>query len=175
MRQGQLHGPRKYVPCVVIRRPLGRGLSWDGTAPFPHSISPPPPDCWSTQRGAIGKWRLPLAFFYRMDQDLADCCCCCRTRFLWGKQRIVPSWTDGALSPQYRSSSNQPDSSATHWIQSLTHISLFFPHPSMFILFYSSCVNVSTRMRMFFSQNTVQAAGKRGADRQMCPNPLAYE
>lgn len=51
----------------------------------------------------------------------------------------------------------------------------FFPIPPFSILCYSSCVNVSARMRMSFSQNTVQAAGKRGADRQMCPNPLAYE
>lgn len=111
------------------------------------SLPPPPRPLEHSTRGYREvKAPLSLFFFYRMDQDLADCCCCCRcrTRFLRGKQRIVPSRTDGAPSPQYRSSSNQPDSSVTHWIQSLTRLSLFFPpslhfHPVLFIM--CECVN----------------------------------
>lgn len=52
----------------------------------------------------------------------------CSMHFLWGKQWTVPSRTDGALSLWlwYCSSFNQPDYSATHWIQSL----LLFLFPS---------------------------------------------
>lgn len=101
----------------------------------------------------------------------------CSMHFLWGKQWTVPSRTDGAPSLRlwYCSSFNQPDYSATHWIQSLL-VFLFFLL-CIFSLFYPSFTSLPmcTRVWVCFSQNTLQVVGERWADRQMCSNPLAYE
>lgn len=112
MPQGQLHGPKEGLPCVVIGKRTGnRGIFFspeDGTPTFPHT------DCWSTRWGweARGKWRLLSALFFLlmlnwMDQD-------------W--------WTGAAFAHLLRkaadciltdrrgavSSSNPPDSSSPH-------------------------------------------------------------
>lgn len=66
MPQGELHGPSKHMPCVVIHRLSGRGLFWGGSPLSPYSISP----LWLLEHlwGAIGKWEIPLALYW-MGQD----------------------------------------------------------------------------------------------------------
>lgn len=78
--------------------------------------------------------------------------------------------TENCLRLWYCSSFNQPDYSATHWIQSLLVFLFFSPFSSCFThhLWVCQCVCECVCMWVCFSQNTVQVVGKRGTDRQMC-------
>lgn len=58
MQQRQLHGPWKHVSCVVIHRPLARGLLWGGSS-HPQTASPPC-ECRSTH-GGYGDAEAPLS------------------------------------------------------------------------------------------------------------------
>lgn len=117
--------------------------------------------------GATWKWRLSLALYW-MDQD-------------W--------WTDAAVCTSSKAVECILVDRAEHCLSeydTVVHLNslilLLLTGYNHTLYFYVSFLHfhlilfiMCESVRVCFSHNTVQVVGKRGADRQMCSNPLAYE